>query len=151
MNKGNNKRKEKHILPSSSQPKKNKRNYICGVPGPPSSLSPLDTPPPHSSSGGFRLVLMRPTLVSVRYPKTASVAFSFQSHLTEGALGCFHPNAFPLSFQNHLICCSQAWHSMEREWRPPRATSIDRRPSCGLCPSGRGRLPRIRTRAGNIG
>ena len=86
-----------------------------------SSLSPPDPPPSHSSSGGFRLVLMHPTLVSLRYPETASVASFFQSHLTKGALGCFHLHSFPLSFQNHLICCSQARNSMKREWRPPSA------------------------------
>ena len=56
---------------------------------------PCLTSPSHFPPGSFPLVLMHPTLVSLRNLKTASVAFSFQSHLTEGALGCFHPHAFP--------------------------------------------------------
>lgn len=43
---------------------------------------------------GFLLVLMHPTLVPLRNLKTASVTFSFHSHPTEGALGCFRPHAF---------------------------------------------------------
>ena len=35
-------------------------------------------------------MLMHPTLVLPRNPKTASADFSLHSHLTEGALGCFH-------------------------------------------------------------
>ena len=53
--------------------------------------------PPHPrfpSSGGLLVATVHPALVSRRKSRTASVAFSFRRHLTEGALGCFHPHAF---------------------------------------------------------
>ena len=57
---------------------------------------------------------MHPTLVSLRGFTTDSVAFEFSlhSHLTERALGCFHPNAFPTSL--HSL---DALHSVKRWWR----------------------------------
>ena len=47
--------------------------------------------------------MMHPTLVLPRNSKTAPVDFSLHSYLPEGALGCFHPCAFPMSFHSFLI------------------------------------------------
>ena len=106
-------------------PQEEKRNYINGGPSPPPSPPPPDPSPSLSSSGGFLLVLMHPTPASLRNFKTSSVVFSFQSHLTEGALECFHSHAFPTSSHNSLIRGSQARHSVKRWWRvcfsPPPA------------------------------
>ena len=60
------------------------------------------------------LALMHPTLVFAKKSKTASVDFSLHSHLTEGALGCLHPWAFPISFHNFLIWGVHALHSVKR-------------------------------------
>ena len=75
--------------------------------------------PSHSSSGGFFLVLIHPTLVSLKNASTAFAAFSFHSHLAEGALGFFHPRAFPISFYSLAIWGRQALHSVNsnRWWR----------------------------------
>ena len=62
----------------------------------------------------------RPTCTDTPYPvlpkeaSTASVDFSFHSHLPEGALGCFHPWAFPMSLHSFLIWGIQALHSVKR-------------------------------------
>ena len=96
---------------------KNVAGYRPGGPGPPSSPSspePVLTP---ESSGSFRSALTQPTLVSLRKASTASVDLSFHSHLPEGALGCFHSWAFPMSFHSRLICGFQALHSVNRWWR----------------------------------
>ena len=41
------------------------------------------------------------------------MAFSFQSHLAEGALGYFHPHAFPMSFHSLVIWGRQALQSVK--------------------------------------
>ena len=60
--------------------------------------SPLFHYPPPSTPGGSTInVTMYPTLVSRKKSGTSSVAFSFPSNLTEGALGCSHRHAFSMS------------------------------------------------------
>ena len=111
------KEKKKQPIPSSPEGR-NKGNYQPGGPGLPSSpSSPAPAPScqlSSLSSGSFLLIPMHPTLVLLEYTETASVDFSFQSHLPEGALGCLHPCAFPMSFHNFLIWGSQALHSVKR-------------------------------------
>ena len=77
-----------------------------------------------TSSSGTRLVLMHPALVLPRKARTASVDFSFHSHLPEGALGCFHPWAFPISFHIFRIWGFQALHSVKRWWRVCRFLTL---------------------------
>ena len=147
--------KGKEPIPSSpGQGNKNVEGYDPGGPGPPSSPSspkPVLTP---ASSGSLRPTLTQPTLVSLRKASTASVDFSFHNHLPEGALGCFHSWAFPISFHSRLICGIQALHSVKRWWRvclPPHTTSTGSRLSCGPCPSGRARSPHGRMHAHGVG
>ena len=94
-------KEKKEPVPSSPE-EKTKGNYIPGGPGPPSSPSPPE-PAPSTSSVATLLALMHPTLVLPKKSNTASVDFSFYNHLPEGALGCFHPWAFPMSFHSFLI------------------------------------------------
>ena len=70
--------------------------HYQGGPGPASSLS-LSPP---SSSGGHLRATKHPTLVLLKKSSTSSVALSFQSSLAEGARGCFHQQAFPMSLQD---------------------------------------------------
>ena len=134
--------KEENRLSSHPQ-KKTRENTCYGGPGPLSSPSPSNLTPSHSSPGGFLLALMHPTLVLVylKNVRTASVAFSFQSHLTEGALGCFHPHAFPMSFYSLVIWGRQALRSVKGGGRSvaflPRTTNAGHHPSCGSCLSDR--------------
>ena len=102
--------------PVPSSPEEEKGDYIIGGPGPPSSLSSPQSAP-STSSGGVLLALMHPTLVLPKKTSTASVDFSFHNQLPEGALGCFHPWAFPMSFHGLLIWGIQALHSVNRWWR----------------------------------
>ena len=59
---------------------------------------------------------MYPALVFRRKSRTASVAFSFHKLLAEGALGCFHPHAFPVSFHAFLACGARVRHLVKRWW-----------------------------------
>ena len=68
-------------------------------------------------SGTTLLALIHPTLVLPKKSKTAPVDFSLHNHLTEGALGCLHPWAFPMSLHNFLIWGAHALHSVNRWWR----------------------------------
>ena len=96
---------------------RNKRDAFMA--GPASTLRLLRQipPPSHSPSRGPRPVLMYPTLVSLKNAKIASVVFSFHSHQTEGALGCFHPHAFPISLHNLVIWGRRALHPVNKRWR----------------------------------
>ena len=100
-------------------------------------------------------MLMHPTLISLGKIRTASIAFSLQSYITEGALGRFHPQALHMSFHNRLICGSQARHSVKGDcgsvYSLSRTTSICRRRPFVSCPSGLSRSPQFLTWAGNIG
>ena len=56
-----------------------------------------------SRSSTFALAIQEdldPTGVSSRNSITSSVASSFHSHLTDGALGCSHLQSFPIFFHN---------------------------------------------------
>ena len=131
MNKGNNRGKEAPI-PRPSEKRKTRETAFAAGSGP----SPL-----HSSSGGLLLVVMCLTLVLPEKSKTASVAISLHSHLSEGAFGCSHPHAFPISFHNLVIWGRKAPHSVNW-WR---------RVCCLYCLSSRGRSPHVRIGAGNAG
>ena len=108
-----NKRKKQ---PVPSSPEEKKGDYKTGGPGPPSSPSSPQPAPP-TSSRGVLLALMHPTLVHPKKASTASVDFPFHKQLPEGALECFHPWAFPMSFHSLLIWGIQALHSVNRWWR----------------------------------
>ena len=134
--------KGKKPIPSSpGQGNKNVEGYDPGGPGPPSSPSPPEPVLTPASSSSLRSTLKQPTLVSLRNASTASVDFSFHNHLPEGALGCFHSWAFPISFHSRLICGLQALHSVKRRWRvclpPPhhqhRSSSVLWILCCGVC------------------
>ena len=97
----------------------NKGEYIHGGPGPPSSPSDTAPSPTTSSLGALATPAdnQRPTGESSRNSSTASVAFSFYSLLTAGALGCPHPQSFPTRLQSFRIWGSRARHSVKRWWR----------------------------------
>ena len=59
-------------------------------------------------------VAPHPTLVSPGNSKTASLAFSFHSHLTAGDPWCFHPHSLPTRFHSFLACGAHALHSTKR-------------------------------------
>ena len=110
---GVNETKERDSLFLHSRRKK-QGNYIAGEPGPPSSPSSPEPASWYLSSGSLLLVLMHPILVSFNNSKTASVDFSFNSHLIERALGCSHPCAPPMPFHILLICGSHTLHSVSK-------------------------------------
>ena len=96
-----NKRESQSSLSPRPQQGEPKENYTPGGPGPPSSPA---TPAPASSyklsspsPGSFLLVLTHPTLVFFKKTKTASVDFSFQSHLPKGPsdVPTHAPSRFP--------------------------------------------------------
>ena len=76
---------------------------------PPSQL-PRTPPPP----GSLLPVLMHPIPVSLDKSKTVSVDFSLHSHLAKGALGCFHPCAFPIPPHILLIYGRHALHPVNK-------------------------------------
>ena len=85
--------------------KKQKKNTAFGGLGPPSS--PSDTCLTLTLSSTFALAIpedLDATGVSSRNSKAASVAPSFHSHLTDGALGCSHLQSFPILFHSLRIC-----------------------------------------------
>ena len=74
--------------------------FHVGGPGPPSSpstsSSSLSSPRPRDG-----MVTICPTFVTRRKDRTAFVALSsLKSKAIRGALGCFHPQRFPSSFQS---------------------------------------------------
>lgn len=80
-----------------SKLKKQNRGTREGLASPP--LLPL--PPPSSPLGYHRH--HAPDFVSRRKVRTVSVALSSSNiALAEGALGCFYPHPFPISFEFHI-------------------------------------------------
>ena len=85
-----------------------------GGPGPPSSpASSLSASPSRGE-----IVIICPTLVLRRKDRIALVALSsLNSKAILGALGCFHPQRFPTSFQSSWIWGCQASQFTKRWWR----------------------------------
>ena len=54
--------------------------------------------PPPSSSRGRPIVTVRPTLISRKNSKTASVEILLPQPIDQGSLGRFRPHSFPTSF-----------------------------------------------------
>ena len=114
--------KGKNSLPLAPSPETKGKDIRSSRAGrvPPRPL-PLPLHFPNFYASLHMLLLWEPSSgIEAPYPgiprnnKLASVDFSFHSHSTAGALGCFYPHAFPMSFESHVICGRQALHSVKR-------------------------------------
>ena len=79
--------------------------------------------PPDSSSTQARVIIL-PTSVSLRKHSTAGIVLlSWKRSLTAGARGCFHSQAFPISFHSFLAWGAQARHFAKR-WCRDRCSPL---------------------------